>query len=208
MISSARSRVMAVAAVVSTVMAPYLALAAPAAAGEDIRDIRGPIAIPPWWRWPLAIALAALAAFAVILLVRWWKARKARALTPLQRAQRALTEAEELAREGRSREWADVVAETLRSALAARLGVDVLPQTTGELSEGSWAKSPVAKEIDAVNILALLETCDLARFAKAFLESKALLAETAIARELVEKLFAPPPRASAKTQLEPQTVPS
>jgi hypothetical protein len=160
----------------------------------DIRDIRGPIAIPPWWHWPLAIALAALAATTVVLVVRWWRSRSPRALSPLERARQALTAAEALAREGRSREWAEIVAETMRGALAARLGTDVLPQTTAELSEAPWAKPPAADDLQATRLLALLETCDLARFAKARLDADALVASTTLARELTEHLFAPPVR--------------
>ncbi len=169
-------------------------------APDDIRDIRGPIPIPLWWRWPLAIALAAVAAFALVLLVRGWRARRSRALSPIERSRRALAAAETYAREGRSHEWADLVAETLRGALAARLGIDVLPQTTGELSKAPWAKPPLSVELDAARVLELLETCDLARFAKARLDASALLSLTAIAGEVVERLFAPPAR--------PTTIPA
>jgi hypothetical protein len=208
MTSTFQRRASAVLAFVGAAALPALAFAAPAA-GEDIRDIRGPIAIPPWWRWPLAIALAAAAAFVVLLAVRWWRARSARSLSPLERARRALDIAEERARQGRSREWADAVAETLRSALAARLGVGVLPQTTAELAQGAWTKTPPAEGIDSARLLALLGTCDLARFAKASLDAQSLVAETATARELTEYLFAPPPRPAAKApQLQPEAVTS
>jgi hypothetical protein len=170
----------------------------------DIRDIRGPIAIPPWWRWPVAIALAAIALLAVTLLVRWWRARSARPLSPLERARQALDVAEGHAREGRSHEWADVVAETTRGALALRLGADILPQTTAELWKAEWVKPPLCDEVDAAHVLQLLETCDLARFAKAS------LASTGLARECTERLFAPPPTPSntaSKTAATPtQTV--
>ena len=83
-----------------------------------------------------------LAALAVVLVVRWWRARSLRALSPLERARQALAAAEAHARAGRSREWAEIVAETLRGALAARLGTDVLPQTTAELSQAPWAQPP------------------------------------------------------------------
>jgi hypothetical protein len=172
---------------------------------DDIRDIRAPLAIPPWWHWPLAIALAAIAALAIVLLVRWWQ-RRALRRTPLQRAREALDIAEGHAREGRSREWAEVVAETLRGALAARLGADVLPQTTSELAETAWARwayeGPVepprgpneAHLPEAPRVVELLQTCDLARFAMASLDANALLANTVLARELVEQLFAPRPK--------------
>ncbi len=173
---------------------------------DDIRDIRGPIPIPPWWHWPLAIVVAALAALAVVLVVRWWRARSARALSPLERALQAMAAAEAHARGGRAHEWADIVAETLRGALAARLGAVVLPQTTAELSQAAWAQPPLADELAAPRILELLETCDLARFAKARLDTTALLASTATACELVGRLFAPPPRHPARTAVQPQTV--
>jgi hypothetical protein len=187
---------------------PALAIAAPLSSG-DIRDIRGPIAIPPWWHWPLAVAFAAVAALGVTLFVRWWRARRPAALTPLERARRALAIAETHAHEGRSRAWAEIVAETTRGALAARLGTEVLPQTTSELSSASWTKPPASEELDATRLLALLETCDLARFAKANLGSDSLLVSTALARELTERLFAPPPaRAPVKAAALSETVPS
>jgi len=184
-----------------------LAFAAPAPT-DDIHDIRGIVAIPPWWHWPLAIAVAALAALAVVLVVRWWRARSAGLLSPLERALGALAAAEAHARSGRSHEWADIVAETLRGALAARLGTAVLPQTTAELSEAAWAQPPLADELAAARILEILEACDLARFAKAKLDTAALVASTATACELVERLFAPPARHPPNAAPQPQTVTS
>lgn len=202
--ASARRGAAAVAFVVVSA-ASALALASPLPPG-DIRDIRGPIAIPPWWRWPLAVTLAALAALGVVLLVRWWRARSARPLSPLERARRALEVAEAHAREGRSHEWADIVAATTRGALALRLGADILPQTTAELWKAGWAQPPLSDEVDAAHVLQLLETCDLARFAKARLEARDLLASTALARECTERLFAPPPTPPKTAPTAAQTV--
>jgi hypothetical protein len=207
MISSVRRRASAVVAFVAAAALPCLALAAPVSP-EDIRDIRGPIAIPPWWHWPLAIALAAVLATGIVLLVRWWRARRPRALSPLERARQALTAAEAHARDGRSREWAEIVADTTRSALSTRLGTDVLPQTTAELSQAPWTKPPTSDQIGAPGLLALLETCDLARFAKARLDTDALLAGTAVARQLTERLFAPPERPVVNAAPSAETVPS
>ncbi len=176
---------------------------------EDIRDIRAPLAIPVWWHWPLAIALAALAALAVVLLVRWWQRRRAAKLTPLDRARQALAAAETHARAGRSHEWAEIVAVTVRAALAARIGLGVLPQTTTELANAPWARPAQSGETgaptsgpplaDAGRLVALLGSCDLARFAKASLDADELLAETAVARELVESLYAAPPSTPTPT---------
>jgi hypothetical protein len=164
--------------------ASVAAIAAPKP-NDDIRDIRGPIAIPLWWIVPLAIVLAALATAGIVFFVRWWRARRTRAMTPLERALEALATAEAHAREGRAHEWADIVAETTRGALANRLGAAVLPQTTAEIAHTYTA------EADAANVVELLETCDLARFAKAKVDASALLASTTVAREVTERLFAP-----------------
>ena len=175
-----------------------IALAAPPALSpEDIRDIRAPLLFGEWWRWPLAIAVAALLALAVLLVVRYVRKRRARPLTPREQALAALRAADALAREGRTREWADVVAETLRAALSTRLGAEILPQTTSELAE-AWATPSL---VDAPRILEMLETCDLARFARASLDERALVAQTAIARALVEHLFEP-----SSPALQPATV--
>jgi hypothetical protein len=173
---------------------------------EDIRDIRGPIAIPPWWHWPLAIAVAVVLGTAVVVGVRWWRARRLRPLTPLEIARRALAAAEAHAREGRTHEWASIVADTVRGALAARLGADVLPQTTAELSEAPWARPPLSDGLEIPRVLALLETCDLTRFAKASLDTAGLLASTGSAGETVARLYAPPPRRGAAIAAQPQPV--
>jgi hypothetical protein len=182
-----------------------LAFAAPPQL-DDIRDIRGPIAIPPWWHWPLAIAVAVILATAVTFAVRGWRARRLRPLTPLQLARQALAAAEAHAREGRSREWAGIVADTVRGALAARLGAEVLPQTTAELSEAPWARPPLSDGLEIPRVLSLLETCDLARFARARLDTAGLLASTGSASEIVDRLYAPPPRRTAAIAAHPQPV--
>jgi hypothetical protein len=205
MVHAARHRAKALVAFVTLTAASSLAFAAPMPP-EDIRDIRGPIPIPLWWRWPLAIAVAAVLAFVVILLVRWWQRSASRALSPLERARQALALAETHAREGRAHAWADIVAETVRNALGVRLGAEVLPLTTAELALESWARPPMKDELDAGSVLDLLETCDLARFAKANLEPAALLAFTGRAREVVERLFTPPPRAATKATPQAEMV--
>ena len=193
-----------------------LAIASPTAA-DDIRDIRAPLPIPPWWHWPLAIALVVLAVTAIVLLLRYWYKRRHRPLTLLQQAQRALELAEKLAKAGRSHDWAELVAPTMRGALAVRIGESVLPQTTNELAKAYWAKSPsdtevnTARELDtrylpeAPQLLALLEICDLARFAQANLGADELLAATASARVLVESLLSP--RAHPVSEPAVQTAP-
>ena len=202
----ARAAVSGWATLVTLAGTSVAALAAPGTDG-DIRDIRGPVPIPPWWRWPLAALAAAVAIAIAVALVRRWREHARRPLSPLERARKALGAAETLARAGNSRGCAEVLAETLRASLAVRLGASVLPQTTAELRGEPWTKPPIALEIEAETLLALLETCDLARFARAKLGSDALLDATATARELTERLHAPPPpKRPAKASSLAQTV--
>jgi hypothetical protein len=177
-------------------LTPGLASADPSVA-DDIRDIRPLILISPWWYWAAGAAAALILVAAMIAIVRAARRRNARALTAEERAQRELARAEALAREGRRREWADVVAQTLRSALAARLGMPACPQTTGELAAFDWASIPEAASVDAQSLLKLLSTCDLTRFARARLDTSALVASTDAARSFIQQLFTKPQAAAA-----------
>jgi hypothetical protein len=164
---------------------------------EDIRDIRGPLMLPAWWRLPVAIALAAVVVVAAVLVIRWVKARRAnRVLTPLERARATLRLAEDHAREGRTHECADLVAETVRASLAERMGTAVLPETTAELASRLWTsfsyEGPVGRPaLDVARVVALLETCDLLRFARASIATDVLVSETVNARAVVEQLLTP-----------------
>lgn len=178
-----------------------LAKAAPAAPAEDIRDIRPLISIPPWWYWLGAGIAAALISALVFAGIRYWRRRREEALTPEQRALRALSEAETLARAGQCREWAGIVAQTLRSALAARLEQEACPETTSELAAVDWSKHAHGSAVDGPQLVALLLTCDLTRFALGRLDPNALLSETQLARDWVTRLFArleTPARATAQ----------
>lgn len=177
------------------------ALAVPAAS-EDIRGIRPPLVIPPWWRVPLLAALVTLGVVVVVLAARALWRRAHRPPTPLERALAALDLAATHAREGRAHAWADVVAETLRAALAVRLGAEVLPQTTSELAAAPWARwvaegsdRPAPTETrrlpEADAVLALLEITDLARFARAPIPAEALLGSTEHVRRLVVAFHTP-----------------
>ena len=92
--------------------------------------------------WIEIAVLAGLVVAALTFGLRRWRRQSARPLTPEEQARRALASAESLAREGRTREWAEVVARTLRTALSARLGLDAGPQTTSELASEGWVPQP------------------------------------------------------------------
>ncbi|MEI9950193.1 MAG: hypothetical protein WDO74_14755 [Pseudomonadota bacterium] len=178
-------------AALSAIALPVLANAA-AAPAEDIRDIRPLIAIPPWWYWLAAGFGAALLLALVFAAVRYFRRRAARALTPEQLALQALSEAEALARAGKCHEWADSIAQTLRTALATRLGHAACPETTSELAAVDWSNLPHGSAVDAPRLIELLSTCDLTRFALGRLDRGALLTETEAARDWIRRLFAAP----------------
>jgi hypothetical protein len=171
---------------------------------DDIRDIRPLILIPPWWHWAAIGLVVALVIAAMLVAYRLWRRRSARPLTPEEQARQALTAAESFARQGRCREWADVVASALRTALAARLHQDVCPQTTAELASATWMQPPRDIQLDGPRLMDLLSTCDLTRFAMGRLDAEALLASTASARDWVTRLFAAPePSSTALGQVSP-----
>jgi hypothetical protein len=141
---------------------------------------------------------------AVFAVIRYWRRRSRRPLTPEQRALEALNEAERLARAGQCREWADAVAETLRGALATRLGQEACPETTSELAAVDWPKLPLGATVDGPRLVALMTTCDLTRFALGRLDPSALLAETQAARAWITRLFATPePQPPAAVDVAP-----
>lgn len=196
---SARRLVASTSAMLFGVAWPALALAAPRAAppsADDIRDIRPLISIPPWWYWLAAGVAAALVVALVFAGIRYWRRRSQLALSPEQRALQALAKAETLARGGQCREWADIVAQTLRMALATRLGHEACSETTSELAAVDWSKLPQGTTVDAARLVELLSTCDLTRFALGRLDPSALLVETQSARDWVTRLFAPPETAA------------
>lgn len=175
--------------------------------GGDIRDIRPLILIPPWWYWLAAAIAGALILALVGVAIRYWRRRSRRPITPLERARLALAQAEDMARAGRCREWAELCAETLRSTLAARLGVPACPETTNELAQTDWASRAPGVPVDAASLVELLSTCDLTRFALGRLEPNALVDANASALRWVEGLFAPTPEPASKSKPSPAAVP-
>jgi hypothetical protein len=171
---------------------------------EDIRDIGPLILIPPLWHWVAVGLVAGLVLASLSVAYRLWRRRSTRPLTPEWQARQSLAMAESLARQGRCREWADVVAPALRTALASRLGQDFCPQTTAELAAVEWMQPPNDASVDRPRLLDLLSTCDLTRFARGRLDSNSLLASTDSAREWVTRLFAVPDPSSTNRVQVPQ----
>lgn len=154
----------------SNALAPVLGggRAGAGATAGDIRDIRGPIAIPSVWPTLLLVAgivagvlLLAVAAYAIVRRVR-----RARVKTPAQIALARLEEARSLATEGHAAELGEAISTTVRTYIEARFDLRAPKRTTEEFLHDLAAanESPVAQHRD--ELAQFLGACDLAQFAR------------------------------------------
>ena len=143
--------------------------------GGDIRDIKGPLAIPfavatllPW-----AAALLALAAAAVWLYRRWRRrsrpetgapARPPRPAHEVALEALAALEAEGLIERGEIKTWHIRLSDILRVYLEGRFGLDAMEMTTGEVLDG--LRGTDADGGAAGDLRQVLDRCDLVKFAK------------------------------------------
>jgi hypothetical protein len=139
-----------------------------AAAANDIRDIKPPVAIPNGWEW-LWWTLFALAVLAVLYLVwKWW--RKQRSQSPVTppvpahvRARQKLAEA--LALIAQPKPFCILVSDTIRRYLEERFDFRAPERTTEEfLHELQGTSLLAAKQKEKLG--EFLECCDLVKFAK------------------------------------------
>ncbi|MEO7032935.1 MAG: DUF4381 family protein [Polyangiaceae bacterium] len=159
---------------------------------DDIRDIRGPIAIPYWWM-PYAIGagvlLALLLVFFAYRALRRYRLERAKSAAELalQRIERARAALQTLT----SAEFSAEVSNAVRVYIEARFGLLAAHRTTEEFLHdllGAVA-SPVATHREALEDF--LSWCDLAKFARLALTPSHADAMVAAARHFVESTAAP-----------------
>jgi hypothetical protein len=173
-----------------------LAAAAPTLppAAQDIRDIRGPIAIPSVWPVLLMVAggillLAALGA-ATYWLVR--RIRKIRTKTVDELALERLERARALARDGRVAELAVELSDAVCEYVEARFQLRAAYRTTEEFLHDllTMKGSPVAAHRDRLG--EFLGACDLAKFARFALDVEQMQAMIDAAQAFVKSTCVQP----------------
>ena len=174
---------------------------APAAAAEDIRDIRGPISIPYPWLWAAYVAGAIVLAAALYGGWRWYRRRaKERAKTPAELALDRLEQARALMTEETAREYSFAVSEITRRYIEQRFRERAARRTTEEFLHDLLERSDTALAAHRDALEDFLEHCDLAKFARWQLAVADMEAMHGSARAFILDTR---PQADAKPQLTP-----
>jgi HAMP domain-containing protein len=140
--------------------------AALAEAEEDIRDIRGPKAVPGSWVLPAVLAgaiVVALCAYAV------WRRRHRethrRSLTLSEQALERLENARPLMRPATAREFGIAASEVIRDYIEKRFDVIATQRTTEEFLQTLLQSSNETLALHRSLLEEFLQQCDLVKFA-------------------------------------------
>jgi hypothetical protein len=137
-----------------------------AAMTEDIRDIRGPKAIPSPEIWFLWLAGGAVLAALAYGSWRWYRHARSAPKLPHEIALARLEKARALMTTETAREFSIAVSEIVRSYIEARFRVRAVRQTTEEFLRNLLEPSD-ALLVDHRELLGdFLHHCDLAKFAR------------------------------------------
>jgi hypothetical protein len=133
---------------------------------EDIRDIRGPKAIPSPEIWFLWLAGGAVLAALAYGSWRWYRHARSAPKLPHEIALARLEKARALMTTETAREFSIAVSEIVRSYIEARFRVRAVRQTTEEFLRNLLEPSD-ALLVDHRELLGdFLHHCDLAKFAR------------------------------------------
>jgi hypothetical protein len=158
---------------------------APSPATEDIRDVRGPLPIPLWWRWLAlgagAVVLAGLGTLAPVVIRR----RRAKPLKPHERALLRLEQAQPLAVAGQVREYAGAASDAVREYIEERFLLRAAHSTTEEFFDGIMAQANALLGAHRESLQKFLGACDLAKFARLPLAREQMVSLNDLARRFV-----------------------
>jgi hypothetical protein len=136
---------------------------------EDIRDIRGPKALPGSWILPALLTGAIIAAGAYALWRRHRRAIQPRDLTLSEQALKRLEEARALMLPATAREFGIAASEVIRSYIEKRFAVIATQQTTEEFLQYLLQSSNDSLARRRPLLAEFLQQCDFVKFAGASL---------------------------------------
>jgi hypothetical protein len=142
------------------------AAAAPATAADDIRDIRGPKAVPSAELWLMELVGAAAVAALAYAGWRWYRRVKLVPKTASEIALEQLEKALRLMQPDTAREFSIAVSEIIRKYIEARFHVLASHQTTEEFLHGLIEPSDALLAGHQELLGDFLGHCDLAKFAR------------------------------------------
>jgi hypothetical protein len=133
---------------------------------EDIRDIRGPKDIVPFWILPALIAAVVLLALAAYALWRWRRRRRsARPLLPFEIALQRLEQIRPLMQPASVREFSIAITDIVRQYIEQRFQVTAAHRTTEEFLHDLLKPSQGSLAAHRALLEEFLHQCDLAKFA-------------------------------------------
>jgi hypothetical protein len=155
-------------------------------AGQDIRDIRGPIALPELLPWLLAGAIALAVALLVLGVIKFVRARRRRPLSPYRAAALRLRELANTSAALPPDQLAEQLSGALRAYVEQRFGLRASKRTSedflAELCRAEHAKLAAFRP----ELERFLGACDLAKFAGRRLTDEQRVALCADALRFVE----------------------
>jgi hypothetical protein len=165
-------------------------LARAVSATDDIRDIRGPIALPQWWPWLMYVGVALALCACGWLLWRALRRRKQRPLTPYARARQQLMAADPLQSSSPPDVFAERVSLAVREYVEARFELPATHRTSEEFLSDLLGSDSLAPQRPLLS--GFLQTCDLAKFAGRTLQREAMHELHAAALHFIEAVETAP----------------
>jgi hypothetical protein len=133
---------------------------------EDIRDIRGPKFILPWWLVPALLAAVVIIALLGVGAWRWLRRRRRpRALLPFEVALQRLEDIRPLMQPQSVREFSTAVSDIVRSYIELRFDLIATHRTTEEFLRDLLESSKASLVRHRALLSEFLQQCDLVKFA-------------------------------------------
>jgi hypothetical protein len=158
---------------VAAAMGLMAALATALPADGDIRDIRGPKGILPFWLWPAVAAGLVLLAIGGYAAWRWARRKRApRPLEPFEIALERLEAVRRLLTPTSAREFSIAISDVVRQYIEAAFKVTATHRTTEEFLHDLLGASNASLAAHRNLLAEFLHHCDMAKFAGAGLSTQ------------------------------------